>query len=196
MRRLNVFLLASMLAAGAGLAQAGVTFSNVNISGSLSTGATFGSGSNSIDFYFPNALVGDPVDPLRTGNINITYEATSDAPLVQDKMVLSILGALAGSGTIFVNEVIEDLNNGGAVLVAYNALLDDNSQLPHVALLDFDGTSSHIKVKKTFFLNAIPNTDAFDIAGLGVVEQTLREVPEPATLGLLAILGLARIRRR
>lgn len=196
MRRIKCLAIISVFSALAGSAHAAITFSNVTIAGSLSTGATFGSANNSIDFYFPNALVGDPVDPLRTGNIQITYEATSTAPMVQDQMILSILGALSGSGTIFVNEVVEDLDAGGAVLATYNALLDDNTDLPHTAILNFDGASRHIKVKKSFFLNAVPDTASLDLAGVGVVEQTIREVPEPATLTLLAILGLARIRRR
>lgn len=195
MSRVFRCLAASAVLLAASAVHAGVTFSNVTINGSLVTGATFASGSNAIDFFFPDASVGDPNDPRRSGNILLTFEATSDnqQQMDQDRLSLFILGALAGSGKIFVNEVVEDLTNPG-ILATHNAVLDSNSQLPYVAVLNFDHPSSHIKVKKTFFLSALDTRD-FDQAAIGIIEQTIR-VPEPATLTLLALGGLAAVRRR
>ena len=160
-----VLALASLVSA----ASASIVFSNVTISGSVSTGATFTDVSPSIDFFFPNATVGDPVDPIRTGELMITYEATSSAQLVQDRLVLSVLGALSGSGTIFVNEVVEELSSGD-ILATHSALLSSTAYLPHVAVLDFTHPSDHVKIKKTFVLNAVPDTQDFDIASVGLVE--------------------------
>lgn len=195
MQRLKYLSAAVILIGVTAVANAGIVFSNVNITGSLATGSSFTSVSPSIDFFFPDAIVGDPVDPRRSGNIEVTYEATADDAIVQDKLVLSVLGALAGSGNIFVNEVVEDLVTPG-VIATHNAVLNSNSQLPHVAVLTFDRPSLHVKIKKTFFLNAIPDTDGFDVAAIGVVEQTLTQVPEPVSIVLFSLLGLARLRRR
>ena len=73
---MNRYVVGSLLLAVAGTvgsASAGVTFSNVTIGGSLSAGATFYTSGSDIDFIFPAATVGDTVDPVRSGNIVITY---------------------------------------------------------------------------------------------------------------------------
>ncbi len=171
--------------------QAEVIFSNVMIEGTLVDGASYQTGSWDIDFSFPDAVVGDPPDPPRRfGNIIITFEAQSDLAL--DYGMLSILGALDGSGVIFFNEVIEDLVDPG-VIATHNALLDENSDLPYTADLLFDRASTHVKVKKTFFLSAEDTAD-FDVASVLLVEQRL--VPEPATLLAVALIGLPALRRR
>lgn len=194
MLKFTRLLAAGMLTALASAAQAAVTFSNVTINGTLVTGATFADANNSIDFFFPDASVGDPNDPRRSGNILITFEATTtgNEQMFQDRLTLFVLGALSGSGKIFVNEVVEDLENPG-ILATHNAIVDNNSQLPYVALLDFSRPSQHIKVKKTFFLSALDTRD-FDLAAIGIIEQTIR-VPEPASLTLVALGGLLAVRR-
>jgi len=170
--------------------QAEVIFSNVMIEGTLVDGANYQTGSWDIDFSFPDAVVGDPPDPRRFGNIIITFEAQSDLALDYD--MLSILGALDGSGVIFFNEVIEDLVDPG-VIATHNALLDENSELPYTADLLFDRATTHVKVKKTFFLSALDTPD-LDLASVLLVEQRL--VPEPATLLTVALIGLPALRRR
>lgn len=171
--------------------QAEVIFSNVMIEGTLVDGASYQTGSWDIDFSFPDAVVGDPPDaPRRFGNIIITFEAQSDLALDYD--MLSILGALDGSGLIFFNEVIEDLVDPG-VIATHNALLDENSELPYTADLLFDRATTHVKVKKTFFLSALDTPD-LDLASVLLVEQRL--VPEPATLLAVALIGLPALRRR
>lgn len=183
-----------MLAAVAGLAgvaQADLIFSNVSITGSLSTGATSMTDDTNIDFSFPDAIVGDPVDPRRFGNIVITFEVMSDdAMIMADHLLLSVGGGLSGTGTIFFNEVIEDLESP-AILASHNAVLDENSVLPYTAQIDFAHPSRHIKVKKTLLLTAVPDDPTgLDLAAVSLVEQGLVLIPEPAGLGLL-VGGLA-----
>lgn len=182
------------LALTAAVASADVTFSNVVIRGSLSTGATFNTGPSDIDFSFPDAIVGDVVAPRRVGNIVITYEANSVDSFQQDQLTLLALGALRGSGTIYFNEVVEDLVNPG-VIASYNVVLDANSQLPHEATLNFSRASTHVKVKKTAVLTAIDSIDTSieDLASIALIEQ--RFVPEPAAL-ILLLAGLPLLRRR
>lgn len=199
MRTFKCACLLLTLVAAADTARADVTFSNVVISGSLAGGATYNTGATDIDFLFPNATVGDPVDPLRFGNIIITYIAESSAGMVQDSMTLSLLGALSGSGMIIFNEVIEDLIGSPVplpvTLATYGTTLNASSVMPHVAVLNFSRPSSRIKVKKTLVFTAV-NTPAFDFANISLIEQNLRQVPEPATLGLLALGAPALLRRR
>jgi hypothetical protein len=175
-------------------AQGGVVFSNVSIEGSLAAGASFYSSGAGIDFVFPAATVGDTVDPLRSGNIVITYDATGTDGDSFNSMLVMILGALSGSGQIFFNEVIEDLNGGG-VIAEYNATITANDQLPYADDISFSKGSDSIRVKKTFVLDAI-DTAAFDLANVSLVEQTL--VPTPAAgmlVGVAAGLTLKRRRR-
>ena len=171
--------------------QAEVIFSNVVIEGTLVDGATYDTGTWDIDFSFPDAVVGDPPEPPRRfGNIIITFEAQSELGLEYD--TLSILGALDGSGLIFFNEIIEDLVDPG-IIATHNVVLDENSDLPYTTDLLFDRASTHVKVKKTFFLSAEDTVD-FDVASVLLVEQKL--VPEPTTLLAIMLIGLPVLRRR
>lgn len=183
------------LAAGAA-ANGDIIFLNVNIEGSLvGENTSFKTTDRDIDFFFdfPDGTVGDPLD-RREGNISITYEAMSDDDMAMDQMILHVLGALSGSGTIRVNETIEDLVKPG-VIATHEILLDSADDLPHIPTLKFDRPSTHIKVRKTFFLSA-PDEDGFDVARVGLVGQSLRTVPEPTSLILLAMGGLSLCHRR
>ncbi|HZH99237.1 MAG TPA: PEP-CTERM sorting domain-containing protein [Fimbriimonadaceae bacterium] len=124
----------------------------------------------------------------------ITYEAKSQSPLVMNKMFIGILGALAGNGKIFFNEVVEDLAVPGFI-GTHNALLDNNSQLPYVTVMNFSRSSTHIKVKKTFTLSAVDGP-GLDLAQLSLNEQNIGVVPEPASMAVLATGALALLRRR
>jgi hypothetical protein len=183
------------LLAASNVVHADISFSNVLIGGSLSGGSSFTTSAHDIDFIFTQALVGDPVDPLRSGNITISYIAESTAGLVQDSLTLSVLGALSGSGTIELSEMVEDLNNPGTILSTHNATLTQNSQLPHTAVLNFSTPSTRIQVTKQLELTAVV-TPADDFAQVSLIEQTLHEVPEPATVAFLALGLFAFMRRR
>jgi hypothetical protein len=174
-------------------AHGAIIFSNVSIGGSLATGAYYETGATDIDFILPDAIVGDPTDPRRDGDLVISYEAESVDPLVQDQLTLQVLGALSGSGTISLTETVEDLINPG-VIASYSVVLDENSQLPHVAVLDFDRTSVRVRVEKTLTLEAI-ETSEFDLANVSLIEQTHHEIPEPAA-GLALMLPALLLGRR
>ena len=73
-------------------------------------------------------------------------------------------------------------------------MLDENSQLPHVAVLDFDRTSAHVRVEKTLTLEAL-DTGEFDLAQISLIEQVLHEIPEPTT-GLALMLPALLLGRR
>ncbi len=194
-RAIGLGLLAVPLLAG--VASADVTFSNVNIYGTLVDGASYATNGNTIDFIFPDATVGDPTDPyLSYGTITITYEATSTAGAYADSLLLNVLGALSGSGLIYWNEVVVDLDTNQN-LVKAGGILDSNDDLPLSETLNFSATSTHFKVKKTFFLSAI-NTRDFDLANIGLIEQDIHEIPTPgaASMALLAMGGLVSLRRR
>jgi hypothetical protein len=189
---LLVALCFSVPAAHAGV----INFSDVVIDGSLAGGASFATGDNYIDFFFPDASVGDGL-PLRIGTLSMTYVAESIDGMYQNQMLLSVLGALQGSGTIFFNEVIEDISDplDPVFLASYGVVLDSNSDLPHTAVLDFARPSNKIKVKKNLTLTAF-DTAGVDFANVGLVEQTIRVVPEPASLGLIGLGLLCLFSRR
>ncbi|MHC4442758.1 MAG: DUF7507 domain-containing protein [Planctomycetota bacterium] len=147
-----------------------IMFSDVVIAGSLSTGAIYNTSDTNIDFIFPSATVGDPVHPIRFGNIIITYIAEDVSGIGQNAMVLSLLGALSGSGMIHFNEVVEDLENPGVILATHSVVLDKNSPMPYIGVLNFSQTSKRIKVKKVLFL-AAPDTEEFDVASIELIEQ-------------------------
>jgi hypothetical protein len=167
-------------------ALAGMTFSNVSVGGSLSIGSSFSMSSNDIIFEFPAATVGDAVDPLRSGDLVIQYDAESDDGVDQFSIVLSIAGALSGSGDIFFNEVVNDLNAAGSI-ASYNVVLDSNNVLPHMATLDFSRTSTRVHVAKTLTLDSAPNTVGFDLASISRITEMHFQVPEPSTLTLAAL---------
>lgn len=192
MQRSVAIALFVALAGAAVPASAGVVFSNVTIGGSLAAGASFNTGPSDIDFIFPDARVGDTVDPIRTGTIVITYIASGTDGTTFDSMLAIVAGALAGSGKIFFSEVIEDLNGAG-ILASYNTTLDDFSDLPHSNTMSFSQPSDYIKVKKTFILDAI-DTQEFDLADISLVEQRL--IPGAGTGALLALAALPMARRR
>ncbi|MBK8915927.1 MAG: PEP-CTERM sorting domain-containing protein [Phycisphaerales bacterium] len=196
MKRILCAIVVTMAAAVTSVANAAVTFSNVVFGGSLPA-PTAETSSHSIDFFFDQAEVGDPTDPVRQGNVTIMYEATSSVGLTQDLLVLSLLGALQGSGVIVFSETVTDLTSPNPDIIAsHNVVLNANDQLPHVANLVFSRPSTHVKVKKEIVLSAT-DTQGFDLSHVGLIEQTFREipVPEPMTALLLGLAGLG-LRRR
>lgn len=197
LKRMRTIAAGTLLFGVAAASHAAITFSNVNIAGSapLISGATFATGTSDIDFTLPNAVVGD-FQVLRQGTITITYEAQSDLAIVMDQMVLSVLGGILGSGQVHFSEVIEDLVTPGVIGVLAPQVITANSQLPWTGNIVFSRPSTHIKVKKEFFLIAQPDTQALDIARISFIEQNLVTVPEPGTMAAVGLGFSALVARR
>lgn len=191
-------LLSAVGAAGviAPSSQAAIVFSNISVTGSLSAGVEVTTGPTDIDFKFPiTASVGDG-HPARSGNIVITYLARSDDLTKIDEMLLSVLGALSGTGTIIFNEVIEDRVTPG-VIASYGVTIGPSTPpppLPHTKTIEFSRGTTMVKVKKTLVLVATDNTATTDLASVSLVEQTM--VPAPGTLALIGAGGILALRRR
>src|SRR5690606_37674812 len=91
-----------------------VTFSFVTIQAPpLSTGSSYQANGNSISFFLPNAIVGDAVAPLRAGNLTIECDADTPAPALGAEVGINLGVALSGSGSVFFNERIFELDNIG-----------------------------------------------------------------------------------
>ncbi len=191
-----IALLAVLSCAGA--AQATMTFSDVLIGGSLSAGASANPGIDSIDFLFPAALVGDPVAPLRSGNLIVAFNVDDDTtPIAKDLLSLVAAPLLSGSGTVFVNETVEDMTdpNNPHVVATFNGVLDKNTQFPFNATLDFANATQHVRIKKTLVLTAADTPD-FDLADMTQMSQSFVHIPEPITVVGVVLGGLTLWRRR
>lgn len=179
-----------------------ITFTNVHVTGDADVIGALGVdhfvniGIKDIDFLFNHAIVGD-FRPVRESAINITFEAEADQLMILDKLVLSFTNILLGTGKLFFQEIVEDLDNPG-VIADFSVWLDSTQQGPFFHDIHFSRWSKRIKVKKTIFLIAQPDIpNQLDLAGVGLVEQNIECVPEPASLAALG-LGIAAVvaRRR
>jgi len=193
------------LVACAGAASA-LQFIDIQITGDASlvgagnSGVTVNVGTSDIDFGFHHAVVGDGM-ALRSGMINITFEVKSD-PKKEGFIYCDLLSASVltrGSGFVQVSEIIEDMVNGGAAVTQFV----NTATTPGGVLVDtiaLKKPTTHIKVKKTIFLEAQDSTDRAirDLAAIGLVEQRIKTVvPEPASmLALSAGIAAVAARRR
>lgn len=196
---------ASVLTIGAGgvvlfgaisAATAEVTFSDVEVGGSLASGSTWVSENSAIDFSFPDATVGD-FSATDSGDIVITFHAHStEAGIGASSVLVSVLGALSGTGSIWFNETVVDMNTGFTI-ADFSTTYDSFEELPGVEDIDFSAVSDHIFVTKTFRLSAV-NGRSFDFANVSLVEQTFREdvIPTPAAGIFLGASSLLLARRR
>lgn len=191
------------LAVFAGSAMA-VTFSNVTIvSPPFSVGSGYSVLGNSISFFTPNAIAGDPVDPLRSGTLNIQYDVDSGTPMVADVVGVNLGTALLGSGQVIFNEFIFeiDCNTGseiGGPIGMDSHTFDATSSMFYSNSIMLSRQVTCIRVKKSFTLLA-PDTVDLDLAALAIVNQRIdTTTPEPASI-LAVGLGLGSmivIRRR
>lgn len=177
------------------------SFSNVNLqSPPLTTGSSWTALGNSISFFMPNAIVGDPVSPLRAGTINIQYDAYTPGPAIANEVGINLGAALSGSGTIFFQEQIFELDSlgnevaGGPVGVISHAFLPGDSTA-WTGTISFSRAVERFRAKKFFTLAAV-DTAAFDLASIGIVNQNIQVVPEPASMAALGLGVAALLRRR
>jgi len=213
---MRTFTRLSLLAAVAVFAQMASATLNYNVlqaSVSFNTGETSNlnvdTNGNSIDFNAGDIplLIGDGA---YTGNnrtaatVTIIYTVTSDKALTGLDLIFN--GWAFGQAALGYNEIVENWSeNGGAgSIIAQTSgsytgagLGGSDSPFTNSTQLNFDGGPVFsYKVKKTFTLADLDGNPAGSFASLGLVEQNA--VPEPATMGALAMgaLGLLARRRR
>jgi len=191
-----------VLAFGVAVSAQAITFDNVIIQAPpLSTGSSFTTIGNSISFFTPNALVGDPVAPLRSGILAIQYDAHVDngPSIFADGLVVDPVGALLGSGTLSFSEDVFELdglgNEIGGPIGHVDGTIDANFVGTWSQTIMFDHIVKNIRAKKVFVLSAV-NTDALDVAAVGIINQNLKPVPEPATMATLGLGVIALLKRR
>lgn len=197
MRPKPAAVLLGLMAAAVGSA---TIFSNVGIqSPPLSNGATFTTLGNSISFNLPNAIVGDPVAPLRAGTLNIQYDAFTPGPAIANQVGINLGTALSGSGTIYFQEQVFELDAfgnevAGGPIGVISHVFSPGGDTFWSGTITFDRAVERLRAKKFFTLAAV-DTDAFDLAAVGLVNQNIQVVPEPATLAAIGV-GLAALLRR
>lgn len=177
-----------------------VVFSNVTIaSPPLSTGSSFLAIGNSISFFTPNAIVGDPVDPVRSGTLNIQYDADNEIAMISNEVVITFGQVTEGSGFIAFIETIFEIdalgNELGGPIGSISATFEAGDPPVWSDTIVFSRQVQRFRAKKSFTMSAV-DTEVFDIAALAQLNQNIGIVPEPATMAGLALGGLALIRRR
>jgi hypothetical protein len=180
-----------------------LTFSNVIAqSPPLSTGWSFNTNANSITFFTPNAIVGDPVAPLRAATLNLQYDAdaTGGPNAYADDVVVNLQTLTLGSGTIFFTESVFELDSNGnevsnGLLGTVSQTLNANSGMSWSGTIMFSRDVQRFRAKKAFTMVA-PDTANFDVAALGLVNQSIRLVPEPGTFVALGLGAVALLRRK
>lgn len=186
-----------------GAAANAIVFTNVTIkSPPLSDGSSYATAVNAITFFVPNALVGDGL-PLRFGTLNIQYDADSSGELmVADEVVISMGTGILGRGTILFRETVHELDATGAEIgepigSSFHTF-DANSNPFFSDTIVFSKAVTRFRAKKSFTLSAPDSADpnVTDLAAVAYVNQNIHLVPEPATLGALALGALGVLRRR
>lgn len=184
-----------MMAAAASFAT--ITFSNITVTLPAGfTQTTVFTGSNDIDFHFADAMVGD-FQAVRSGTITISYTASAAQGFEITGMNLSVLGGVLGSGIVGVEEEIRSGSPAGPLLGSLSLVAPADGNLPITHYMEFDGSATTIYVTKSIRVDATADTNDFDFAAVGLVEQSYTVVPEPATMAAVALgFGMLAARRR
>lgn len=184
----------------AAAASQAVTFSNFVVgSAPLSTGWSQTTIGNSVSFFLPNAIVGDN-QTLTSGTINIQYDAASGPAMIANQANVNLGAFFSGTGTIFFTEMIIELDANGNE-VAGNIGSISHTFLPNSSpifsgTINFSRQVTNFRAKKSFTMIAPNVANQLDLASLGIVNQSVQVVPEPATMTALGIGALALMRRR
>jgi len=136
--------------------------------------------------------------------VTIIYTVTSDKPISGLDLIFS--GTAFGQASVGYSELVEEWSQGGgagSIIAQTSGHYDgagiggSNSPFTNETALNFSqGGEFSYKVKKTFTLANLDSNPASSFASLNLVEQNA--VPEPASMGALAMgaLGLLARRRR
>jgi hypothetical protein len=161
---------------------------------------------NSITFTsVPPVGVGDG---FWTGNghaaatVTIIYTVESDKPL--NGLDLIFTGSATGAAEVGFSELVENWNpnsGSGTIITSTSGAYKGgglsggtDGGFSNESFMDFGQSVFSYKVKKTFTLLDLDNNPASSSATLNLVEQNA--VPEPASMGALAIGALGLLARR
>jgi len=163
---------------------------------------------NSITFTsVPPVGVGDGFwsgNQHAAATVTIIYTVTSDKPLTGLDLIFT--GSANGAAAVNYSELVESWSpqgGSGSVLASISGSQKGgglsggtDGGFTTENFMDFGGSVFSYKVKKTFTLLDLDNNPSSSSATLNLVEQNA--VPEPASMGALAIgaLGLLARRRR
>jgi hypothetical protein len=181
-------------------ANANISFSDVSVVSDFGQYSVFSMSTNgyfdSIFFRFTGATVGDDDLPLRSGQITIEYTAQADTGKLLDGINLRAVGNLQGTGTIEADGLVEDLAMPGFT-TSSDISLSNSVQFPYLEGIAFIRPTTSVHVTQTFLLEANDGA-GFDLANLNLVVHQLTQIPlpEPSSLGLLLLGGLAVMKRR
>ena len=188
------------LAVSAVAATQAITFTNIIITAPpLSNGASSLVIANAIKIFTPNAVVGDPTDPMRAGTLNIQYDAHTGAGPIANAVGANTAVAVLGTGTVVFNELVFELdglgNEIGGPIGSLSHTFNTSTSNFHAAFIPLSRNVANLRVKKSFTLLA-PNSNDLDLAAVTIINQNVQVVPEPASLTALGLGAVALIRRR
>ena len=182
-------------------AHADLTYSNIDATitfedNSVSNLNVLQSG-NSLTFTAGSDLmyVDNVSGPHTFATINISYDATSNSDPINELNLL-FTGATGGNGAVDYNEQVFDMSQ--VLLSSVSGTKSGDAAFIQSDDLTFEGQTAY-HVEKTFILRLGPlplGVPTTSFASIGLIEQNA--VPEPASMGALAIgaLGLLARRRR
>jgi hypothetical protein len=195
------------------MAQAAISYNIIEAKVVFNTGEsdnlTVNENGNELDFSAGDLalLVGDgafTADNRNAAVVTIVYTAVSDVEITGLELIFS--GWAAGQAGVGYTEFVEGWNPdtqsatgtlGQVSGVKWGAGMGGSDD-PFVVAdsIEFENGVFSYKVKKTFTLANLDSNPESSFASLGLIEQNA--VPEPATMGALAVgaLGLLARRRR
>jgi hypothetical protein len=212
--QMRTFTRLSLIAGVAVLAQAAFATINYNV---LDATVAYNNGdSNALNVaQNGNAITFTSVPPIGVGDgfwsgnghaaatVTIIYTVQSDKALTGLDLIFT--GSVLNKAAVSYSELVENWNpnSGSGSIIADTSGVYKGAGVGGVdggfnneTFLDFQGGFFSYKVKKTFTLTDLDSNPAESVASLGLVEQNA--VPEPASMGALAMgaLGLLARRRR
>lgn len=180
-------------------AHANLTFSNIDATITFNDNTTSNlavlQNNHGLDIFAGNMpMYVDSVNSAHTSaTINISYDATSTTAI--NMVNLMFTGMTMGLGTVGYSEKVFDMSN--TLLASTSGTITGQNAFIQNDPLKF-GSVDAFHVEKTFTLNLTqgPGIPKASVASLGEIQQNA--VPEPASMGVLAMgaLGLLARRRR